>query len=54
MGNHPKNKQPFVDFLTRKAQLFQRKMDWQDQDAPIILGDLERKRIPLIKPLPLF
>ena len=23
-------------------------MDWQDQDAPIILGDLEEKRIPLI------
>lgn len=44
MGNHPKNKQPFVDFLTRKAQLFgKEKMDWQDQDAPIILGDLEEK-----------
>ncbi len=39
-----KNKQPFVDFLTRKAQLFgKEKMDWQDQDAPIILGDLEEK-----------
>lgn len=39
-----KNKQPFIDFLTRKAQLFgKEKMDWQDQDAPIILGDLEEK-----------
>ena len=39
-----KNKQPFVDYLTRKAQLFgKEKMDWQDQDAPIILGDLEEK-----------
>ncbi|MBO0470092.1 M3 family oligoendopeptidase [Enterococcus sp. DIV0242_7C1] len=35
-----KNKQPFIDYLTRKAQLFgKEKMDWQDQDAPIILGD---------------
>lgn len=40
-----KNKQPFVDFLTRKAQLFGKdKMEWQDQDAPIILGNLEEKR----------
>jgi oligoendopeptidase F len=39
-----KNKQPFVDFLTRKAQLFgKNKMEWQDQDAPIILGDLKEK-----------
>ncbi|MEI5994245.1 M3 family oligoendopeptidase [Candidatus Enterococcus mansonii] len=39
-----KNKQPFIDFLTRKAQLLgKEKMDWQDQDAPIILGDLEEK-----------
>jgi oligoendopeptidase F len=39
-----KNKQPFVDYLTRKAQLFgKEKMDWQDQDAPIILDDLEEK-----------
>lgn len=37
-----KNKQPFVDFLTRKAQLLGKdKMDWQDQDAPIILGTLK-------------
>lgn len=40
-----KNKQPFIDFLTRKAQLFgKEKMDWYDQDAPIILGDLKEKR----------
>lgn len=42
-----KNKQPFVDYLTRKAQLFgKEKMDWQDQDAPIILGTLEEKTYP--------
>lgn len=39
-----KNKQPIVDFLTRKAQLFgKEKMDWQDQDAPIILGDMQER-----------
>ena len=39
------NKQAFVDFLTRKAQVFgKEKMEWQDQDAPIILGDLTEKR----------
>lgn len=38
------NKQPIIDFLTRKAQLFgKEKMEWQDQDAPIILGDLKEK-----------
>ena len=38
------NKQPIVDFLTRKAQLFgKEKMDWQDQDAPIILGDMKER-----------
>lgn len=43
-GTIQKNKQPFVDFLTRKAQLFgKEKMAWQDQDAPIILGDLEER-----------
>ena len=39
-----KNKQPLVDYLTRKANLFgKEKMEWQDQDAPIILGDLKEK-----------
>ncbi|MEY8445822.1 M3 family oligoendopeptidase [Enterococcus ratti] len=39
-----KNKQPLVDYLTRKANLFgKEKMAWQDQDAPIILGDLKNK-----------
>ncbi|MGX7030229.1 M3 family oligoendopeptidase [Vagococcus zengguangii] len=39
------NKQLFIDFLTRKAQLFgKEKMEWQDQDAPIVLGDLEETR----------
>lgn len=39
-----KNKQSLVDYLTRKANLFgKEKMEWQDQDAPIILGDLKEK-----------
>lgn len=39
-----KNKQPILDFLTRKAQLFgKEKMDWQDQDAPILLGNMEER-----------
>ncbi|MGY3748676.1 M3 family oligoendopeptidase [Vagococcus acidifermentans] len=39
------NKTPFADFLTRKANLFgKEKMDWQDQDAPVILGELNEKR----------
>ncbi|HBL3591673.1 TPA: M3 family oligoendopeptidase [Enterococcus faecium] len=39
-----KNKQPLVNYLTRKANLFgKEKMEWQDQDAPIILGDLKEK-----------
>lgn len=39
-----KNKQPIMDFLTRKAQLFgKEKMEWQDQDAPIILGDMQER-----------
>ncbi|OFI46678.1 oligoendopeptidase [Floricoccus penangensis] len=38
------NKQPIVDYLTRKAQLFGKdKMEWQDQDAPIVLGDMEER-----------
>ena len=39
-----KNKQPIVDFLTRKAQLFgKEKMEWQDQDAPIILDGMKER-----------
>lgn len=39
------NKDVFVDFLTRKAQLFgKEKMEWQDQEAPIILDGLEETR----------
>lgn len=38
------NKQYFVDYLARKAKLLgKEKMEWQDQDAPIILGKLEEK-----------
>ncbi|WP_314063708.1 M3 family oligoendopeptidase [uncultured Vagococcus sp.] len=44
-GAITENKQCFTDFLRRKAQLFGKdKMEWQDQDAPIILGDLTEKR----------
>ena len=44
-GTIQKNKQPIIDFLTRKAQLFGKdKMDWKDQDAPIVLGDFEERR----------
>lgn len=40
-----KNKQPVMDYLTRKAHLFgKEKLDWQDQDAPVILGDLTEKK----------
>ena len=47
-GTIQKNKQPIIDFLTRKAQLFGKdKMDWQDQDAPIVLGDFEERRYTL-------
>ena len=45
VGDDPKSKQPLVDYLTRKANLFgkEKKMEWQDQDAPIILGDMKEK-----------
>lgn len=43
-GTIQKNKQPIVDFLTRKAQLLgKEKMEWQDQDAPIILGEMKER-----------
>lgn len=39
-----KNKQPFVDYLKRKAQLFGNdKMKWQDQEAPIILENMQER-----------
>ncbi|GAA3015940.1 M3 family oligoendopeptidase [Tetragenococcus solitarius] len=39
-----KNKQPFVDYLKRKAQLFgTKKMKWQDQEAPIILENMQER-----------
>lgn len=40
-----KNKQMMLDFLTRKAHLLgKEKLDWQDQDAPVILGSMEEKK----------
>lgn len=43
-GTIAKNKQLIMDFLTRKAQLLgKEKMAWQDQDAPIVLGELTEK-----------
>ncbi len=39
------NKQPFVDYLTRKANLFgKEKMEWQDQEAPVLLGEFKEQR----------
>lgn len=39
------NKQAFVPYLTRKAQLFgKEKLEWQDQDAPILLDDFAERR----------
>lgn len=39
-----KNKQPFVDYLTRKAQLLGNdKMKWQDQEAPVLLGNMHEE-----------
>src|SRR5699024_10608645 len=38
------NKQPFVDYLNRKAALMgKEKLDWQDQDAPVIVGDFKER-----------
>lgn len=39
-----KNKKIMTDFLNRKAQLLgKEKLAWEDQDAPIILGNLKEK-----------
>lgn len=39
-----RHKQPFVDYLNRKAALFgKEKLDWQDIEAPIIMGQAEPK-----------
>lgn len=41
-GAVAKNKQPFLKFLERKADLFEMdQLGWQDVDAPIALGDFE-------------
>lgn len=41
------NKQPFVDYLTRKAQLLgKEKMAWQDIEAPVVVGDAKPKKYP--------
>lgn len=41
------NKQPFVDYLNRKAQLFgKEQLAWQDIEAPIIVGDATPKKYP--------
>lgn len=40
-----KNKPALINFLNRKAKLLgKEKMDWQDQDAPLILGELKEKQ----------
>ncbi|WP_068677325.1 M3 family oligoendopeptidase [Oceanobacillus sp. Castelsardo] len=39
------NKQPFIDFLNQKANLFgMEKLGWQDVDAPVTLGDAKPTR----------
>ncbi|MBM7601044.1 pepF/M3 family oligoendopeptidase [Virgibacillus halotolerans] len=39
------NKQPFLDFLQQKANLFgMEKLGWQDVDAPIAIGDVKPTR----------
>ena len=41
-GAVAKNKQPFLDYLQRKATLLEMdQLGWQDVDAPIALGDFE-------------
>src|SRR5690625_7127921 len=41
-GAVAKNKQPFLDYLQRKATLLEmNQLRWQDVDAPIALGDFE-------------
>src|SRR5690625_3955363 len=40
------NKQPFIDLLNQKANLFgMEKLGWQDVDAPVALGDVEPTRM---------
>lgn len=44
------NKQPFVDYLNRKAQLFgKEQLAWQDIEAPVIVGDARPKKYPYDK-----
>lgn len=41
------NKQPFVDYLNRKAQLFgKEQLAWQDIEAPVIVGNARPKKYP--------
>ena len=40
-------KQPFIDYLNRKAQLIGKdKLSWQDTEAPVIIGDAAAKVYP--------
>lgn len=40
-------KQPFIDYLNRKAQLLGKdKLSWQDTEAPVIIGDATAKVYP--------
>ena len=40
-------KQPFIDYLTRKAELLGKdKLSWQDTEAPVIIGDATAKVYP--------
>jgi len=38
------NKQPLVDYMNRKAKLLGKtQLDWQDQEAPLLLGNINEK-----------
>ena len=44
------HKQPFIDFLNRKAQLIgKEKLDWQDIESPVLVGDTKPQIYPFNK-----
>ena len=44
------HKQPFIDFLNRKAQLMgKEQLDWQDVESPVLVGNAEQQIYPYNK-----
>lgn len=44
------HKQPFIDYLNRKAQLMgKERLDWQDIEAPVLVGDAKPQVYPYDK-----